>query len=400
MGLPLDGIVVVSVEQAVAVPFASRHLADLGAEVIKIERPDTGDFARDYDDVVAGLSAHFVWLNRTKKSVALDLKSADGRQVLNRLLDRCDVFLQNLAPGAMERLGFGAQAVRATRPGLITGDLSGFGDGGPDSDRRAYDLLIQSEAGLLDVTGSPDGAAKVGIPIADIAAGMYLFSAVLTALYERSRTGHGRELRLSMLESLGEWMGFPFYYGRYAGAAPRRSGASHASIAPYGPVRLGDGESRVIAVQNNREWARFAEIVLGDAALATDERFATNPARMAHRDELIGLIETRFGQLTSEAAVRLLNQAQIAHAQQSPPQRLADHPQLIARDRVRQIDSEAGPLVALESPTGAGAWPTRMGRVPALGQDTDEVIAWLGFAPEDPTGSLMKSLAALRSTRR
>ncbi|PBC35476.1 carnitine dehydratase [Rhodococcus sp. ACS1] len=384
MGLPLEGIVVVSVEQAVAVPFASRQLADLGAEVIKIERPEGGDFARDYDDVVEGLSAHFVWLNRSKKSVCLDLKTAQGRQALDRLLDRADVFLQNLAPGAMERLGFGPAAVRASRPGLITGDLSGFGAGGPDSDRRAYDLLIQSEAGLLDVTGSATSVAKVGIPVADIAAGMYLFSGVLTALYERTRTGEGRQLSLSMLESLGEWMGFPFYYGRYAGAAPTRAGASHASIAPYGPVQIGDGQRMVIAVQNNREWARFADIVLGAAPLAVDDRFATNSARLTHRDELLTIIEERLAQLTSEQAARLLDQAQIAHAQQSPPQRLADHPQLLARDRVRQIDSEAGPLVALESPTGAGVWPTRMGRVPALGEDTEQVLSGLGLVSQAP----------------
>ncbi|WP_257016320.1 CaiB/BaiF CoA-transferase family protein [Rhodococcus sp. ACS1] len=384
IGLPLEGIVVVSVEQAVAVPFASRQLADLGAEVIKIERPEGGDFARDYDDVVEGLSAHFVWLNRSKKSVCLDLKTAQGRQALDRLLDRADVFLQNLAPGAMERLGFGPAAVRASRPGLITGDLSGFGAGGPDSDRRAYDLLIQSEAGLLDVTGSATSVAKVGIPVADIAAGMYLFSGVLTALYERTRTGEGRQLSLSMLESLGEWMGFPFYYGRYAGAAPTRAGASHASIAPYGPVQIGDGQRMVIAVQNNREWARFADIVLGAAPLAVDDRFATNSARLTHRDELLTIIEERLAQLTSEQAARLLDQAQIAHAQQSPPQRLADHPQLLARDRVRQIDSEAGPLVALESPTGAGVWPTRMGRVPALGEDTEQVLSGLGLVSQAP----------------
>ena len=383
MTLPLEGIVVVSVEQAVAAPFASRQLADLGARVIKIERPGSGDFARDYDHVVNGLSAHFVWLNRSKESVTVDLKSPAGRRVIHRLVDRADVFLQNLAPGATDRLGLGAEELRSTRPRLITCDVSGYGQGGPYEQRRAYDLLVQSEVGLLSVTGSPDAPARAGISVADIAAGMYAFSGVLSALYERERTGVGRGVQVSLFDSLAEWMGFPFYFGRYGPAPLPRAGAAHAGIAPYGPFRTGDGGTVVLAVQNDREWARFTEVVLGDAELTTDPRYATNSARVAHRTLLGERIEERFADLTIGATEELLEAAGIGHARMNDVATLDSHPQVVGRDRLRQVGSPVGPLYALEPPTGGDHRPAPMGPVPALGEHGRAVLRWAGYQPEE-----------------
>src|SRR5665647_2833577 len=290
----LEGLTVVSIEQAVAAPFATRQLADLGARVIKVERPGLGDFARDYDETVMGMSSHFVWLNRSKESIALDLKTDAGRRAMLALVARADVFVQNLAPGAAERLGLGAADLRAMHPGLIHVSISGYGLGGPYTAKKAYDLLVQCEAGLVSITGSPNEPAKVGISVADIAAGMYAYTGVLTALLRKGRTGEGATVEISMLESLGEWMGFPMYYSWYSGQSPERSGASHAAIAPYGPFPCAGGEQVFLGVQNEREWAIFADKVLDTLELATDERFVNNSLRVAHREHLNAEIAKTF----------------------------------------------------------------------------------------------------------
>ncbi|MGY1634771.1 CaiB/BaiF CoA transferase family protein [Geodermatophilus sp. SYSU D01186] len=386
--LPLAGLVVVTIEQAVAAPLATRHLADLGARVIKIERPGRGDFARDYDTTVHGLSSHFVWLNRSKESVALDLKRPGCRSVVERLLDRADVFVQNLAPGAAERLGLGSETARATRPRLVTCDVSGYGAEGPHAHRKAYDLLVQAEAGLLSVTGTPEHRAKAGIPVADIAAGTYAFSGILAALYERERTGTGRAVRVSLFDSLAEWMGFPFYHGAYGGQAPVRNGAAHAAIAPYGPVRTGDGKQVVLAVQNDREWARFCDVVLEDPALATDPRFATNSRRVQHRAELQERIEQRTGRLPAETVEDLLDRASVAHARIADVTALGDHPALTARHRLREVASPAGPLRALEPPLTGPHRPAAMGPVPEVGEHSVAVLLWAGLDESEVAAAL------------
>ena len=376
---PLEGITVVSVEQAVAAPFATRQLADLGARVIKVERPGAGDFARHYDETVKGLASHFVWINRSKESVALDLKDERDRDVMDRLVATADVFVQNLAPGAVERLGLGAAALRARHPGLVHCSISGYGDGGPYTDKKAYDLLVQCEGGLVSVTGTPDDPVKVGISVADIAAGMYAYTGILTALLRRQRGGDGATLEVSMLEALAEWMGFPLYYGLYSGVAPARSGASHAAIAPYGPFRCGDGRQVFLGIQNEREWAVFCERVLGDAALTQDPRFATNPLRVAHREDLAAVIHAAFADTDSEEVVRRLDAAAIANARLRDVRELGDHPQLVARDRWTEVGSPAGPLRALLPPaTLVGDEPT-MGPIPEVGEHTDRVLAELGI---------------------
>src|SRR3712207_2514490 len=292
--LPLEGITVVALEQAVAAPFATRQLADLGARVIKVERPEVGDFARSYDETVNGLASHFVWLNRSKESLALDLKQDESKEALHRLVARADVFIQNLAPSAAERLGFGAEDLREKHPHLVYCSVSGYGATGPYKDKKAYDLLVQCEAGLVSITGTPETPSKVGISAADIAAGMYAYSGILAALLRRERTGEGATLDVSMLESLGEWMGFPAYFSLYGGEEPKRSGASHAAIAPYGPFECGDGETIFLGIQNEREWARFCEEVLERSEMADDERYASNSERVANRAELHAEIESVF----------------------------------------------------------------------------------------------------------
>jgi crotonobetainyl-CoA:carnitine CoA-transferase CaiB-like acyl-CoA transferase len=375
---PLEGITVVSVEQAVAAPFATRQLADLGARVIKVERPGTGDFARHYDQTVNGLASHFVWINRSKESVALDLKDERDREVMDRLVATADVFVQNLAPGAAERLGLGSESLRARHPELVHCGISGYGDGGPYTEKKAYDLLVQCEGGLVSVTGTPDDPVKVGISVADIAAGMYAYTGILTALLRRERTGEGATLEVSMLEALAEWMGFPLYYGLYGGSAPARSGASHAAIAPYGPFRCGDGRQVFLGIQNEREWAVFCERVLGDPGLTDDPRFATNSLRVAHREDLAGAVHAAFSGTDSEEVVRRLDAAAIANARLRDVRELGDHPQLLARDRWTEIDSPAGPLRALLPPaTLVGDRPT-MGPIPEVGEHTDRVLAELG----------------------
>lgn len=378
---PLDGITVVSLEQAVAAPFATRQLADLGARVIKVERPGPGDFARGYDETVKGMSSHFVWLNRSKESLALDLKSPHGQQAITALAREADVFIQNLAPGAAERLGLGAETLRAANPRLVHVSISGYGPGGPYTTKKAYDLLVQCEAGLVSITGTPDEPSKVGISVADIAAGMYAYTGILTALFQRERTGEGATLEVSMLEALAEWMGFPLNYSMYGGSDPRRSGAKHAAIAPYGPFHCGDGEQVFLGIQNEREWATFCEQVLGNAALATDPRFERNSLRVENSAELTTEIEAAFASQTAEQAAGRLEEVGIANALLRDLSGLAAHPQLEARDRWVDYDSPVGRLRALIPPaTLQGSTPV-MGPIPTVGEHTDSILAELGLTP-------------------
>jgi itaconate CoA-transferase len=377
---PLDGITVVALEQVIAGPFATRQLAELGARVIKIERPGSGDAARSYDRTVKGLSSHFVWTNRSKESLALDLKHARAQEVLMRLVERADVFLQNLAPGAVERLGLGAEALRRKHPRLIWCGISGYGPAGPYAPKKAYDLLVQCEAGLLSVTGSADAPAKAGIPVADIAAGMYAFSAVLAALIRRGRTGEGATLEITMFEALGEWMGFPAYFTGYGGEPPPRSGAYHATIVPYGPFRAGDGGTVFLSVQNEREFARFCEQVLRNGALACDPRFASSPARQQNRDALHAEIDRAFSALSSEDLVRRLEQADIANARLNSMEEFWRHPQLRARGRWRDVGSPAGDIAMLKPPFNLDGMEPRMDPIPALGEHTGRVLHELGYS--------------------
>ena len=379
---PLEGITVVALEQAVAAPFATRQLADLGARVIKVERPGAGDFARGYDTTVKGLSSHFVWLNRSKESLTLDLKQPEARDILERLLADADVFIHNLAPGAAGRLGFGAERLREEYPQLIVCGISGYGFTGPYRDKKAYDLLVQCETGLVSITGTPETPSKVGISAADIAAGMYAYSGILAALFRRERTLEGMEIEVSMLEALGEWMGFPAYFALYGGEEPERSGARHAAIAPYGPFECGDGEVVFLGIQNEREWERFCEAVLEHPAMAKDERFATNSGRVANREALDKEIESVFKRLSAEEVIERLEEAQIANARMRTVHGFLDHPQLEARDRWREVGSPAGPLRALLPPaTMSGVEPT-MAAVPEVGEHTDRILAELGYDEE------------------
>jgi itaconate CoA-transferase len=373
--LPLEGIVVVSCEQAVAAPFATRQLAELGARVIKIERPGRGDFARDYDTTVRGLSSHFVWLNRSKESLALDLKADGG--VMARLLERADVFVQNFAPGAAERLGLGHEELRARHPRLITCSISGYGPDGPYRDAKAYDLLIQSEAGLVSVTGSADEPAKSGIPAADIGAGMYAFSGVLAALYDRERTGTGTHLEVSLFDALVEWMGFPLQYTAGSGAPPPRTGTSHPAIAPYGTFAAGDGTEVVLGIQNEREWQAFCTTVLRRPDLADDERFRTGALRVAHRPDLHAEIDDVFGRLTGPEVVDRLAQARIAAARRREVGEVLEHPQLAARRRWTEVGSPAGPIRTLLPPLTLEGRPPRLTPIPDVGEHTEQILRWL-----------------------
>ena len=376
---PLDGLTVLSLEQAVAAPFATRQLADLGARVIKIERPGVGDFARGYDATVKGESSHFVWLNRSKESLTLDVKRPGAAEVLRRLLDRADIFVQNLAPGATGRLGLGAASLREAHPRLVVCEISGYGSTGPYRDRKAYDLLVQAEAGLLSITGTPDEQVKVGISVADIAAGMYAYSGILTALLLRHRTGEGTVVEISMLEALSEWMGYPLYYGVYGGTPPQRSGARHAVIAPYGPFAGGDGEVVYLGIQNEREWQAFCTGVLAQPELATDPRFVSNAKRLAHRDALDVEIEAVFSRMTTTEILDRLESARIANARLRTVQQLADHPQLAARERWRDIETPAGVIRATLPPASIDGVVPAMNPVPALGDHTDAILDELGF---------------------
>ncbi|WP_332880686.1 CaiB/BaiF CoA-transferase family protein [Streptomyces sp. NBC_00564] len=376
--LPLSGVTVVSLEQAVAAPYATRQLADLGARVIKVERPGGGDFARRYDESVHGQSSYFVWINRSKESLTLDLKTPAARAVLHELLGRADVFVQNLAPGATARLGFGSVDLARRHPRLITCDISGYGGSGPWADRKAYDLLVQCETGLVSVTGSPEEAAKAGISVADIAAGMYAYSGILTSLYQRATTGHAAPVEVSLFEALAEWMGQPAYYTRYGGTQPPRTGARHATIAPYGPFTTGDGGTVLLAVQNEREWTALCEVVLDDPGLATDERFARNSARVAHRDTLEAVVARRFAELDTGEAVKLLDRAGVANARLNSVSDLLDHPVLTGRDRWRQVSTPGGPVDALLPPATLGGVEPRMDPVPEAGEHTAAILAELG----------------------
>lgn len=378
MPRPLAHVTVVSIEQAVAAPFATRQLADLGARVIKIERPGTGDFARGYDRTVNGLSSYFVWLNRSKESVTLDLARPETRDVLARLLRRADVFVQNLAPGAAERLGLDAGTLRACAPRLIACSISGYGSTGPYKDRKAYDLLVQGETGLMSITGAPDAPARVGISVADIAAGMYAYSGILAALLRRERTGEGAHVEVSLFDALGEWMSQPAYVAEHAGRAPARHGARHATIAPYGPFASADGTPVLIGIQNEREWTRFCADVLGMPALAHDPRFVSNPDRVAHRAELESIVGDALRPFTAAAIVDRLEAAGIASSRLNDVAAFVAHPQLADRDRWRRVDTPAGPVRALRPPVTLDESEPRMDPVPALGEHTDRVLTEVG----------------------
>jgi len=380
---PLDGICVVALEQAVAAPFATRQLADLGARVIKIERPRVGDFARDYDQTVKGLSSHFVWLNRSKESLTLDVKHARAHEILGRLIARADVFIQNLAPGAARRLGLSAETLLPAHPRLIVCDISGYGDSGPYASKKAYDLLVQSEAGVLAVTGTPDTPSKVGISIADIATGVYAYSGILTALYQREKTGKGGRIEVTMLDALAEWMGFPLYYAHFGGKAPARSGADHATIVPYGRFRAGDGHYVMLGIQNEREWVAFCDKVLGQPQLAVDERFDSNLKRLERGAEVTALITDVFSSLTTTQVVAKLDAAGIANARVNTVDEVWEHPQLKARERWRETGSPQGPLSALLPPATHDGFSARFDPVPGIGEHTGAILKELGYTAAD-----------------
>jgi len=383
MKRPLEGITVVGLEQVIAGPFCTRQLAELGARVIKIERPGGGDAARGYDRTVKGLSSHFVWVNRSKESLALDVKHPDAKPILEKLIQRADVFVQNLAPGAAERLGLGAAELRAKHPALIWCGISGYGPAGPYAEKKAYDLLVQCEAGLLSVTGTPGQPAKAGIPVADIAAGMYAFSSILAALYRKTRDGIGATLDITMFESLGEWMGFPANFTAYGGEAPPRSGAHHATIVPYGPFRAGDGGTVFLSIQNEREFGRFCDAVLLNSPLKTDARFSNGPARAQNRDAMHAEIEKIFLKLKAGEILERLEKAEIANARLNSMQEFWDHPQLEARDRWREVASPGGPIKAMKPPFNLDRFEARMDAVPALGEHSRAILSDLGFTSRE-----------------
>ena len=380
---PLQGITVVTLEHAIAAPFATRQLADLGARVIKIERPGVGDFARGYDTRVRGIASHFVWTNRSKESLTLDVKHPEAQAILKRIIEEdADVVVQNLAPGAAARLGLSYEALSKVKPGIIVCDISGYGDSGPYRDKKAYDLLIQSEAGFVSVTGTEDTPSKAGPSIADISAGMYAYTNILAALMHRQQTGEGQHIDVSMLESLTEWMGYPLYYSFEGAAPPKRTGASHATIYPYGPFPAGDGKTVMLGLQNEREWKAFCEQVLQQPALATEERYASNPKRVANRADLYETIVQAFGTLTAAEVVTRLEAAQIANAQVNTMAEVWAHPQLKARERWTEVETSVGTVPALLPPGSWSKGAPRMDAVPALGQHTEAILTHLGYSAE------------------
>jgi itaconate CoA-transferase len=380
---PLDGITVVSLEHAIAAPFCTRQLADLGARVIKVERPGVGDFARGYDDRVHGLASHFVWTNRSKESLTLDVKHPEAEKIFDALLTEADVLVQNLAPGAAARLGLSFDDLHEKYPRLIVCDISGYGDSGPYRDKKAYDLLIQSESGFLSITGSQDEPAKAGCSIADISAGMYAYSNILAALIQRGKTGKGSRVEVSMLETMAEWMSYPLYYAIDDASPPPRSGAAHATIYPYGPFTAGDGKVVMLGLQNEREWATFCDKVLLQPELAVDARYASNKKRTAAREDVKALVEQAFAKLDATQVEARLEAAGIANARVNDMHDLWRHEQLKARGRWVQIDSPAGPLPALLPPGLPGDVEPRMDAVPALGQHTEAILAGLGYSSAD-----------------
>ena len=377
---PLDGITVVALEHVIAAPFCTRQLADLGARIIKIERPGEGDFARGYDTQVEGLSSHFVWVNRSKESLTLDLKQTSALSILKSLLKTADVFIQNLAPGAAARMGLTAEALQKDNPGLILCSISGYGDDGPYRDKKAYDLLIQSEAGFLSITGTPETPSKAGNSIADIAAGMYAYTNILAALLQRGKTGKGTVIDISMLEALGEWMSFPMYYAYKGANPPSRNGASHATIYPYGPFKAGDGKTVMLGLQNEREWAQFCEIVLENPTLAQDERFDRNFKRNEKRAELLEIIDTCFSQLTAEQLIARLEKAQIANANLNDMAGLWNHEQLKARKRFTEVGSPQGAIAAMLPPGVNDSYDYRMDPVPSVGEHTNAILSEMGIS--------------------
>ena len=380
---PLDGITVVALEHVIAAPFCTRQLADLGARIIKIERPGGGDFARGYDTQVAGLSSHFVWVNRSKESLTLDLKQESAMAVLKSLLKTADVFIQNLAPGAATRMGLGPEVLQKENPSLITCAISGYGNDGPYRDKKAYDLLIQSEAGFLSITGTPETPSKAGNSIADIAAGMYAYTNILAALLQRGKTGKGSVIDISMLEALSEWMSFPMYYAYDGADPPPRNGASHATIYPYGPFKAGDGKTVMLGLQNEREWVQFCETVLENTALAQDERFDRNFKRNEKRAELLEIINACFSKLTSEQLIARLEKAQIANAHLNDMEGLWNHEQLKARERWTEVGTPNGPIPALLPPGLNDSYEYRMDAIPAVGEHTDSILKELGIAESE-----------------
>jgi crotonobetainyl-CoA:carnitine CoA-transferase CaiB-like acyl-CoA transferase len=380
--LPLQGITVVSLEQAIAAPFATRQLADLGARVIKVERPKVGDFARDYDTTVKGMSSHFVWTNRSKESLTLDLKQPEAKEILFKLLDKADVFIQNLAPGAIDRLGFSAEILRERFPRLIVCGISGYGTSGPYKDKKAYDLLIQCEAGLVSITGTEDTPSKAGISIADIAAGMYAYSGILTGLIARNQTGKGTVMEISMLEALGEWMGYPLYYAGYGGENPRRTGAQHATIYPYGPFATGDRKMVFLGIQNEREWEQFCAIVLRKPELTEDPRFQGNWKRIEHKEALKSIIDEVFQELKASEIIDRLEDAKIANASLNSARAFFDHPQLKSRNRWREVETPKGPIRMLIPPVTMEDADFVMNPIPAIGEHSESILKELGYNSE------------------
>ena len=379
---PLDGITVISLEHAIAAPFCTRQLADLGARVIKIERPVVGDFARGYDQRVSGMSSHFTWTNRSKESLCLDIKQDDALKALMKLLETADVLIQNLAPGAAARLGLSADELHKLNPRLVVCDISGYGNDGPYRDKKAYDLLIQSEAGFLSITGTPDSPSKAGCSIADIAAGMYAYTNILSALLLREKTGKGSHIDVSMLESLSEWMGYPLYYGYKGAEPPPRSGASHATIYPYGPFPVGDGNTVMLGLQNEREWQIFCEKVLLNPGLASNENFASNFKRNENREALKKVIEDCFAKLTIEQVTKRLEDAQIANARMNDMNGLWNHPQLKARNRWKLVDTPVGEVPALLPPGVNDSFEYRMDPIPTIGEHSETILKEIGFTDD------------------
>ncbi|MEI4768764.1 CaiB/BaiF CoA-transferase family protein [Psychrobacillus sp. FJAT-51614] len=376
--LPLKGITVVSLEQAVAAPYATRQLADLGARVIKVERPG-GDFARHYDETVHGMSSAFVWLNRSKESLTLDLKESEGKRVLDKILSKADVFIQNLAPGAINRLGFNPEELKKKYPQLIICGISGYGTDGPYKDKKAYDLLIQCEAGLMSITGTEDTPSRAGISIADIAAGMYAYTGILTALFVRKETNKGTVIEISMLEALSEWLGYPLLYSEYGGSDPKRTGSSHAAIYPYGPFKVKNAEQVFLAIQNEREWKQFCEKLLKNPSLTNDPRFNTNSSRVQHKEVLKEIVEETFKNSSAEEIITQLENTNIANAQLNTLKEVNNHPQLKYRERWREIDTPRGVVKALIPPVTSREFHIVMNPVPELGEHTKAILKEFGF---------------------